>query len=320
MLLALCVIGALGCLALVGVFIFVRVHFVDELYVNSGPSSWRENVKLQDGTVIEVMREKRYGAGDIGSKGGPLVYASLEFTHRGQHIKWESTNSGPYLLQVDAQGRPVVAAGIYYDWARDARGNPCDGSVVEYFENERWHQIPSWKIAVSREWNLAADRERGLKGIAWKDQLPSGGPTDYSINEKRCLLEQARSEYEVMSPYGTYSLRLNGPVEGTLTFELALVDPETQRFCRVSRTGQWTGQEAHGVDENGDPVVVDEYVFGRDERAWLQVPQQQAGWVALIATKEFRRKASSCALGQDTYFKHKTGRLAPAPGLQTGLP
>lgn len=162
------------------------------------PSSetWMENVKLENGEVLKVKRTKKYAGGDAGTSGGPLVYSSLEFTYKSKKYFWESNNSSAYLLEIDDKGRPVVAGDIGYDWAWSQRGRPCDKGVVEYYENGKWNQIPSWEINVSTRLNLAADKLKGEKGVAIADEItPSGTHLKSQYYKSKCLIQKEGKDH-----------------------------------------------------------------------------------------------------------------------------
>ena len=154
----------------------------------SSGETWTESVKLENGEVIKVVHEEKHGQGEAGVSGGPLTYSRLEFDYRGVHYKWESNNTIPSILQIDKQGRPVIASDIGYEWAWRQRGSPCDKGVVEYFENGAWHQIPSWEIPVGNFMNLAADKEHARRGIAYGEETdrPHNSHWNFEFNEERC--------------------------------------------------------------------------------------------------------------------------------------
>lgn len=148
---------------------------------------WVERVKLANGEVLVVQREKRHGNGEMGSSGGPLTYARLEFDYRGSHYKWESENVAPGLLEFDEKWRPVIAGSIVYEWAWRQRGSPCDRGVVQYWEDGVWKQIPSWELPVSNRLNLAADKERGERGLSASEDIRSPSPVYlFHVFEKAC--------------------------------------------------------------------------------------------------------------------------------------
>lgn len=172
------------------ILVFLVVIFVaacEKIQGDPSQEKWTENVKLQNGEVLQVKREERHGQGEAGTSGGPLTYASLEFEYRGKHYRWESGNVAPYILEIDQKGRPVVVGNIGYDWAWRQRGSPCDRGVVQYFENGQWVQIPTWELHVSSRMNLAANKSKAERGIASADDFDS--PTtnfNYKIYKKKC--------------------------------------------------------------------------------------------------------------------------------------
>lgn len=122
---------------------------------------WQEKVEVQTGETIIVEREHLF---EGGRGGGPLLWARMEFDYRGKHYRWAEEAVWPILLQIDEQGRPVVASAIGYEWAWHHRGKPCDFGVLQVFADGVWRQEPSWEIWVSRTSNLAMNSERAARG------------------------------------------------------------------------------------------------------------------------------------------------------------
>jgi hypothetical protein len=168
--------------------IVIFVTACEKIQGDPSQEKWTENVKLQNGEVLQVKREERHGQGEAGTSGGPLTYSSLEFEYRGKQYKWESGNTAPWILQVDDAGRPVVYSTIGYDWARRQRGNPCSNGVLEIHDGVSWIQYPSWELHVSSKINLAANAEKGRQGISAGDEVGPLPPNiNYLASKKKCM-------------------------------------------------------------------------------------------------------------------------------------
>lgn len=121
-----------------------------------GGERWTEDVRLQNGEVILVQREFRYGdSGEASLSHGPLGWASMDFEYRGIKYHWEARYVWPKALQIDPEGRFYVVATIPYCHSWHALGEPKSYYWVMRFESGRWVVVPLQAIDVKTPFNLA---------------------------------------------------------------------------------------------------------------------------------------------------------------------
>ena len=143
--------------------LLVGVALIQGCAQKDNPGQWTEEVQLHTGEVIQVRREFRWGSsGDLSVPSGPLTYASLDFEYRGKQYHWGERGLRPQLLQVTADGKPVVVSQARYQWAKEL--HQLCGYKVQVYEGA-WRDADFWSLGVPEQSNLALDKAKATRGI-----------------------------------------------------------------------------------------------------------------------------------------------------------
>lgn len=139
--------------------ILVFASLLSACGANDGKSGevWKEEVRLQNGNLIVVDREFRWGeSGDLSQRKGPLTYASMKFEYEGKLYEWEANGLWPMIIQIDGSGILTVVSRIPYCsvWLR--RGKPSDQYVVEKSYDSGWKKVTLEEMDVNPKSNLSS--------------------------------------------------------------------------------------------------------------------------------------------------------------------
>lgn len=130
------------------------------LSCSRGAEVWKEEVRLQNGDLLIVEREFRYGSsGEASLSHGPLAWAGMNFDYKGAAYHWEAEGLWPMALQLDKAGRFYVVTTIPYCGVWRARGKPASYYVIFRFENGMWMEVPLEDIDVNTIFNLAGSNQ-----------------------------------------------------------------------------------------------------------------------------------------------------------------
>lgn len=132
------------------------------LSCSRGAEIWKEEVRLQNGDLLIVDREFRYGSsGEASLSHGPLAWAGMDFDYKGRTYHWEAEGLWPMALQLDKAGRFYVVTTIPYCTVWRARGKPDSYYVIFIFDSGSWREARLEDIDVSTPFNLAGS-SKGL--------------------------------------------------------------------------------------------------------------------------------------------------------------
>jgi len=159
---------------------------------------WTEEVKLSDGTVIQIQRH-----GELTESGFPVQKRGFDKYHEicypPLNIHWKSR--GGYLPDifdiVDGHAYmhvPVSAAEQCYE-----QGSPDTGAVYFRWDNGRWNLITKEEFPARSEWNLLQQVNRGSPATDPQGLITITDKTTGKWSDPGLRLEQNRFGWKRIS-------------------------------------------------------------------------------------------------------------------------
>ncbi len=156
--------GAIRC----GMILMIGIGLV----ACSRPVSWKEEVRLHDGTQLIVTRSQNRGGFFWASQDAPLSVHKMSFIHpaTGETYKWKSEYGSGTNLQLLAveivQGVPYIVTTPVGDFAFKKWGQPTPPYVFFKNEGRLWQRVSLGVVpAEIREANLVVDTQTEEKRL-----------------------------------------------------------------------------------------------------------------------------------------------------------